>query len=169
MADRISADRLLPCLLDRLTDELPESATESADRRVISLRRYRQGVRRDLENLLNSCRHSDDEPLSEFPEVAASVLNFGIPDLCGQTVSGLNVSEMERKIREAILLFEPRIVRETLSVRAATEAGSSRHHKALCFEISGDLWALPAPDPLYYRTEVDLETGAFQIKDRSHG
>jgi type VI secretion system protein ImpF len=168
MAEPTPMDRLLPCLLDRLTDETPESRKESATRRVMSLQRYRAGVRRDLEDLLNTSCHTDDEPICQSEQVASSVLNFGIPDLCGQTVSGVSVTDIERRIRQAILNYEPRIVPGTLRVRVDSrpEAMSSN---AVTFEITGDLWAMPAPDPLYYRTEVDLETGRFAVKDRAHG
>lgn len=168
MPDPIPADRLLPCLLDRLTDHEPESRRESADRRAISLRRYREAVRRDLESLLNTSCHSDTEGLDRFEHAASSVVNFGIPDLCGRTLSGLGIPDVERRIRQAILRYEPRIMPNTLSVRVVTGTGSEAGNHVY-FEISGDLWALPAPDPLLYRTEVDLETGQFEIRDRSHG
>ncbi|NLF32526.1 MAG: type VI secretion system baseplate subunit TssE, partial [Planctomycetes bacterium] len=102
MPESSPTDRLLPCLLDRLTDRAPEATTESADRRTVSMRQYREGVRRDLENLLNARCRTGDDPVALFENVATSVLNFGIPDLTGQTLSGLNVLDLERKIRQAI-------------------------------------------------------------------
>jgi len=169
MPEAGATDRLLPCLLDRLTDPTPGAKTESADRRTISMRQYREGVRRDLEYLLNArCRTADD-PVGLFARVATSVLNFGVPDMTGQTLSGLNILDLERKIRQAIIEYEPRVLAEGLSVRLASsdEAAKGRHR--LTLEIVGQLWATPMPDPLYYRTDVDLETGQFEIKDRSHG
>ncbi len=168
MAEPMPMDRLLPCLLDRLTDENPESNKESADRRVMSLRRYRAGVRRDLQNLLNTSCHTEDEPICQYEQVATSVLNFGTPDFCGQTVSGVSVTDVQRRIRQAILNYESRIVPGSLRVRVDTRP-EAMESNAVTFEITGELWALPAPDPLYYRTEVDLETGRFEIRDRAHG
>jgi type VI secretion system protein ImpF len=171
MAEMISADRLLPCLLDRLTDEEPEAVRESSDRRVMTLRRYREAVRRDLESLLNTNCHLDSEDLNRFENVAKSVLNFGIPEMCGMTLSGLSTVDVERKIRQSVLRYEPRVLPDTLTVRVVTaETGPSHPHgNSVTLEIAGELWAIPAPDPLYYRTEVDLETGQIQIKDRSNG
>ena len=37
------------------------------------------------------------------------------------------------------------------------------------FEIRADLWAVPMPDVLFVRTEVDLETGLCQVTQRSNG
>ncbi|NQU75742.1 MAG: type VI secretion system baseplate subunit TssE [Planctomycetes bacterium] len=168
MPEPSRAERLLPCLLDRVTDEQPEAQREGSDRRVVSLRRYREGVRRDLESLLNASCHGESEEFSRFKQVADSVLNFGIPDLCGQTVSGLSMGDVQQQLRQAIIQYEPRIISSTLSVRVATVADRDSGH-CVSFEITGQLWAMPAPDPLYYTTEVDLETGQFQIKDRAHG
>lgn len=168
MAEPIPADRLLPCLLDRLTDEEPQSRRESSERRVMSLRKYREGVRRDLEFLLNTTRHSESESLGRFAEAVKSVVNFGIPDLCGRTLSGLSTFDVGRGIRQAIIQYEPRILPNTLSVNVVTSR-SSMGMNSVRFEISGELWAIPTPDPLFYRTEVDLETGQFEVKDRSHG
>ena len=168
MADA-AVNRLLPCLLDRLSDDQPEAAKESADRRTISMGLYRQGVRRDLENLLNaSCRPVGDE-FDQYENVRTSVLNFGVPDLSGQMLSGLGLGDLERRIRQAMIRYEPRIIARTLKVHVASSTTPNGGRHSLTMEITGELWASPMPDPLYYRTEVDLESGQFQIKDRTHG
>ena len=48
MAELTPSERLQPCLLDRLTDDHPEEVKESRDQRVVSMRRYREAVLRDL-------------------------------------------------------------------------------------------------------------------------
>jgi len=156
MGEPVTLDRLLPCLLDRLTDEEPDKRQEGRDRRVVSMRRYRQGVLGDLQSLLNAKNHSGDEELNEFPRSRVSVINFGIPDFSGVLASQDSLREMERGIYQAIVAFEPRVIASTLSVRGIerTEAGTSH-----AFEIRGTLWAQPMPEPLYIRTEIDLESG----------
>ena len=73
---------------------------------------------------------------------------------------------MERGLRQAILDFEPRILRHSLRVRAQlTEERMS--HNALTFEIEGDLWAQPLPLQLYLKTEIDLESGQVHIEESS--
>jgi len=168
MAELTPTERLQPCLLDRLTDEHPESRQESRDQRIISMRRYRRAVLRDLEWLLNTGAKSTTEDLKEFGEVASSVLNYGIPDLCGMTASGLRPEELEKQLLEAVRTFESRILPASLSIRVVAGFGRMDRN-AISFEITGDLWALPTPDPLYVRTEVDLETGQFEVKDRPDG
>ena len=54
-------EKIQPCLLDRLTAEKPESQKEGRNERIISVRRYREGVMRDLIWLLNGKSHTADE------------------------------------------------------------------------------------------------------------
>src|ERR1700722_20338983 len=67
MAELTHRERLQPSLLDRLTDESPESAAESRDRRVLSLQRLREVVRRDLSWLLNCVHMEASQDLSGLP------------------------------------------------------------------------------------------------------
>ena len=166
MAELTQQERLQPCLLDRLTDEAPEQKQESRDERVVSLRRLREAVLRDLGWLLNASNFGSLEDLSEYPHVAQSVLNFGMPALAGTLVSGVDIAEFERKIRQAILDFEPRILRDTVKVRLAV-AADQMSHNAMTFEIDGQLWAQPVPQRIYLKTEIDLELGEVKLSDYS--
>jgi len=164
MPELMAYERLLPCLLDRLTDEEPQADKESRDRRVISLRRYVDGVRRDLGWLLNSNAHNTWENIPAYPEAARSALNYGIPDLCGVTGSGVRLEDLERQLRAAILAFEPRLVRGALSVRVViADEEDPASGNMVSFEISGELWAQPASESFFVKTEVDLETGIWRL------
>ena len=59
-------------------------------------------------------------------EVARSVLNFGLPALAGQTASALDIVDLERLIRQAILDFEPRILPGTLEVEPIVSEDAAR-------------------------------------------
>jgi type VI secretion system protein ImpF len=168
MAELTPKELLQPCLLDRLTDDDPQTPRESRHDRVVSFKQYREAVLRDLKMLLNSrafpSRDSDDslrDPIYDFPLAAASVLNYGIPELCGRTTSGNDPIELEELIREAIQAFEPRIARNSLVVRRIAGSADSQVARSLAFEIVGDLWARPAPDHLLVTTEVDLDSGHY--------
>ena len=157
MADPID-DRIQPCFFDRLIDENPESQIDSRANRAISLKRYRDGVLRDIAWLLNANRKVDEENITEFGEAARSVLNYGIPDLCGRISASLKLDEVEREISAAIVEFEPRIIPNTLSVRAIVESKKSGPN-VIAFEIRGELWANPVSEQLYIKTQIDLDTG----------
>lgn len=168
MAELTTIDKLQPSLLDRLTDEEPESRVESRDKRVLSMRQLRQAVLRDLGWLLNSGNHPLSDEVYQFPLVAHSVVNYGMPDLTGVSASGLSAAQLEQMVKEAILAFEPRIVKESLvvRVRASDDAGvSATTGNRVGFEIAGEICPLPMPEALFVRTEVDLETGQYEVKE----
>ena len=160
MADPI-IEKIQPCLLDRLIDENPGSQKESQSERTVSVRRYREGVLRDLIWLLNAKAPLASEGLNDFSEAARSVVNFGSGDLCGLISSSMDLRNLERDITETIRRFEPRINPRTLVVTAV--AGTKRDSNGLAIEIRGELWAHPIPEQLYLRSEIDLETGEYTL------
>jgi type VI secretion system protein ImpF len=164
MAELTSSERLQPSLLDRLTDDAPDQAVESRDKRVLSVQRLREFVLRDLQWLLNCGNLEQTIDLEAYPLVRSSVLNYGVPDLSGATLSGANLADLERQLRDAIWNFEPRLLRHSLRVRAQASPDES-HHNALMFEIEGELWAQPLPVRLFMRTELDLDTGEVSVSD----
>jgi len=165
MAELTPKERLQPSLLDRLTDDDPERATESREARVLSPARLRECVRRDLAWLLNATHLQGLQSLEEYPLVAHSVLNFGIPDLAGRTASSLATAELEQMIRQAILDFEPRLDRNSVSVRLVMDKDKMSHN-ALSFDVEAELWAQPLPLHLFLRTAVDLESGKVEVTDQ---
>ncbi|MBZ0171480.1 MAG: type VI secretion system baseplate subunit TssE [Phycisphaerales bacterium] len=164
MAELTPTERLQPCLLDRLTDDEPDKSAESREKRVFSTRQMRSAVLRDLNWLLNTAQKMGPQEEAETPEVCTSVINFGVPDLCGVTSGGIDIVALERTITRAIRAYEPRIrpgtLRVTARVREAEMSGN-----ALTFEVRGDLWAQPIPEPMFIRTEIDLETGQYVMEE----
>lgn len=165
MPELTTRERLQPSLLDRLTDDEPGKKVESRDKRVLHLKQLRASVIRDLSWLLNTGDLRSCHDLDDWPELAHSVLNYGVADLTGLTASGVDITEVERRFRQSILDFEPRILPKTLRVRAIV-AEDRMNRNALTFEIEGELWADPAPLRLLLQTEVDLETGSVQVTDQ---
>ena len=98
MAELGQEERLQPSLLDRLRDDEPGKAQESRDKRILSMSKLRESLKRDLAWLLNTSNLSDVQDLSEYPLVETSVLNYGMPDLTGITASGVDVIVIERRI-----------------------------------------------------------------------
>src|SRR5689334_750690 len=141
MADLASRERLQPALLDRLTDEDPGSDSEPREGRVLSLRALRNGVLRDLAWLFNTTCLLTAADGPRMPYVGASVLNYGMPDLSGNSIASLNLPRLERAIRQAIWDFEPRLIRSTVSVRALQDERTE--HNKISFEIEADMWAQP--------------------------
>ncbi|MEO6925494.1 MAG: type VI secretion system baseplate subunit TssE [Rhodanobacter sp.] len=164
MAELTTTERLQPSLLDRLTDDEPGKLEESREKRVISATRLRDCVTRDMSWLLNCVSLDATVDLEDYPEVSRSVLNFGIPDLTGMALSGIDANVLERQVKDAILAFEPRLTANTL--RLTVNALSKRmDRQALVFKIESEMWAQPIPLNLYLKTEVDLETGSIKVSE----
>jgi type VI secretion system protein ImpF len=163
MPDLAPRERLQPSLLDRLTDHAPEQREEAWESRVLGEAQLRESIRRDLTWLLNTTHLAALQDLSLYPEVARSTLNYGIPDLAGQTLSGIDEGKLERLVREAILRYEPRLLGETLRLKAIAEAGKDGRNR-LVFAIEGEMWAEPVPRALFLRTEFDLEDGSARVE-----
>jgi type VI secretion system protein ImpF len=165
MAELTQKERLQPSLLDRLTDDEPDLAQESREKRVLSPARLRECVRRDLTWLLNTTNLASTEKLDEHPEVARSVMNYGTPDLSGHTASSLDVRTLERLLIRVIWDFEPRLLRSSVKLRLVVD-DKEMNHNAVCFDIEAELWAQPLPLRLFLRTEIDLENGGVEVTER---
>jgi type VI secretion system protein ImpF len=181
-----------PCLLDRLTDDEPSRKQESRRERVISYKKYREGVLRDLDWLLNTegfllpegldyLRGGDQQAsrlqcdLRDYPEAFNSVLNFGLKQFWGR--SERDKEFLEEAFCAAIHKFEPRLMPGTLKVELLNpgeQQGSRQNNERLdnnrvTLLITAELWANPLPEQLNLKTTVDLEDGQCLLGDAPHG
>ena len=157
-------DRLLPSLLDRLTDDDPAARTPESDRFTFDLAEYRAAVFRDIGWLLNSTSPARAEDLEGLELVSRSTLNYGMPALSGGIASGLDARTLERRIKDVIQRFEPRLISDTVKVQVEVEA-DAMDHRAVTFRIEGKLWAQPVPEQIYVRTKLDLESGHVTLTE----
>jgi type VI secretion system protein ImpF len=167
MTELTHRERLQPSLLDRLTDDEPDQKQESRNKRVLSPSRLRESVRRDLVWLFNASNIVSLEPdVAKLPYVKSSVINYGLPDFTGHTASSVDIPALERLLREAIWSFEPRLLKDSVRVRLEVDPEEMTHN-SMTFSIEGELWAQPLPLRLFFRTEIDLETGEVEISEQS--
>ena len=94
------------------------------------------------------------------------LLNYGLPEMTGRSATGFDVAAAERALRQAISTFEPRILPESLRVRAVVSRDEASHN-AVAFEIEGQLWARPVPVHLMLKTEINVESGDVTLIDES--
>lgn len=96
-------------LLDRLIDDAPEQAVEPVSSDAQTIERVKLGLRRDLEGLLNSKRPFSTW-LSQTPEIAGTIVDFGLPDLSTEDFGTPAVRErIRRMIAACIRVHEPRL------------------------------------------------------------
>lgn len=162
MAELSPMEKLQPCLLDRLTDDEPTKRQEHRSQRVMGAQKFRQAVIRDLTWLLNTYADAGKNGFDEFEQIPSSVLNFGVQNAAGMSAASLDGDDLRFQLTEALQRFEPRIIPGTISI-VITVDPDAMHHRAVRFEIRGDLWMQPIPESLFIRTELDLETGKCKL------
>ena len=163
MARDPTGSALQPSLLDRLIVSGSKDRPVSGTRRAISARRLRESVLRDLTWLLNTTNLSTRVELEPFPEVARSVLNFGMPAHTGSMRSAIEQDRVAQQIQTCIAAFEPRLSQ----VRVIPESGATGAGVfTLAFRIEAELWGDPVPQHLTLRTEIDVGTGDCALDDR---
>ena len=151
-------------VLDRLTDDDPKSPTVEAPlTRAESVRALKQGVRRDLEWLLNTRRNPDDPGVARV-ETENSVYNFGLPDFSAYSIAApKDQSRLMRALQGAIKTFEPRMANVRILPLEVTSTGL----RTLRIRIEALLLMDPAPELISFDTTLQLTTGDFHIKDNS--
>ena len=122
-------------------------------------------MRRDLSWLLNTVRLEDTISLDGAPEVATSVLNFGIPDFSTRTYASVNVQEAAGTMAKAIRTFEPRIESRSLSVKGEKSARDDVT-QTMVFHIDCNVGHTEDPLRAGFTTEIEVETGDARMKEK---
>jgi type VI secretion system lysozyme-like protein len=138
------------------------SSLEPAEQRVVSMRKLRESVLRDLGWLLSTASFDTGRSLAAWPEVERSVLNYGLPSVAGLGAVGQDPVAAARRLQRALEYFEPRLrqIRVTPDLESAPTDGH-----ALAFRIEAELWGQPTPQRLTLRTQIDVETADVVITD----
>ncbi len=180
MAGETARGRLNPTIFDKLVadnevsgmrgaelDNLEESSGGFAYFTVPRIERFNESalratVRRELAWLLNTTNLGAAIDLEPYPEIKTSVLNYGVPDLAGKSVSRRLILQRAREIRAAIQAFEPRFEESTLSVEISDKI---ERDNALTFVINGDVRSAVRAIPVKFRTDVESDTGSVTVRE----
>ena len=141
-------------LVDRLadTEQWPET-------RATSISMYRESMKRDLEWLLNT-RNPVIPELESYPATAASVLNYGLPDLhsfdgsAGREQNALTVA-----LEKCIRTFEPRIHQPRVYL-TRTDLLS----RSLRFHIEGQITYENMDEEVKFDTVLEMISGEYEVK-----
>jgi type VI secretion system protein ImpF len=141
-------------LVDRLVDrdDWPET-------RAASISMYRDSLKRDVEWLLNT-RQPVIPALDSYPATAASVLNFGLPDLHSFDGSaGKEHDVLTVALEKCIRTFEPRINRPRVYL-TRTDLLS----RSLRFHIEGQIVYENMDEEIKFDTVLELISGEYEVK-----
>lgn len=119
-------------------------------------------VRRELAWLLNTTNLGASVDLEPYPQIATSVLNYGVPDLAGQAVSDWAIEARARDIKGTIEAFEPRLDPRTLSVRVRA---AGERENAVTYVIEGEVHGAAGDADVRLLTDVEADTGFVTVRD----
>jgi type VI secretion system protein ImpF len=142
------------------------NVAEAGERKAVSTRQLREYVCRDLGSLLNCASLDAVVDLTAYPQVQASVLNFGMPSLAGRVARSTDPQQVAATIEAAIRRFEPRLSAVRVTPEMG-EAGSETH--VLAFRIEAQLWGQPVPQQLLLRTRVEVDSGSVHVAEAGVG
>jgi type VI secretion system protein ImpF len=148
-----------PSVLDRLIDTDRGSSADRPLTRAESVRRVMEGVRRDLELLLNS-RRIPTPTREGMPELNSSMYYYGLPDInsVGRDVAAAQ-NRLARQLEEAITAFEPRLT----DVKIAMVPTERSKFGELRFTVQAELLMDPTPERVTFDTLLDSGRGAVAV------
>ena len=145
-------------VLDRLLDDDPEIGREPPLAVHQAYRRLVQGVRRDLEYLLNTRLTWVSEELLEAAEASSSIATFGLQDFSHENLGDSDARlRLKRAIEKTIGRFEPRLTRVVVTPEAVQE-----HQRAVRFRIDAVLRVDPIREAVSFDTVMET-TGGTQV------
>ena len=148
-------------VLDRLIDDDPRNSSEAPPTRAQSVRMLRDGVRRDLEWLLNT-RQVAFPPPESLRELGRSAYVYGLPDFTSLNLATAAAeTKITRQLQAALKFFEPRLARVRL-VPLEPLAAKTRTFR---FRIEALLLMDPAPEHISFDTVLQLTTNQYEVQN----
>ena len=141
-------------LVDRLSEreQWPET-------RAASINMYRDSLKRDLEWLLNT-RQPVMPDMDLFPATAASIANFGLPDIHSFDGSaGKEQNALTLALEKCIRIFEPRIDQPRVYLTR-----SDTLTRSLKFYIEGKVSYENMDEEIKFDTVLELISGEYEVK-----
>ena len=159
MSKKNKGQLLRASILDRLIDERPDQKKENEKQRHQLMNEIRDGVRRDLEQLLNT-RFRSISPPQNCPELEKSLINYGLPDLnTFNFVNGASRQQFCSIVEKHIKSFEPRFK----SVHVSIPEHDALMGDCMNFRIEAILYADPAPEEIVFDSSLEPITNVVQI------
>lgn len=156
MARPLEDEPLRASVLDRLTGS--QSHGRFAGRQ--SLEQLIESVQRDLEALLNTRWRVAAWPPT-LDELECSLVNYGIPDFAGVSMSSPIERETFRDlVRKAIELHEPRFIQ----VRVELVENKEHTDRTMRFKIDALLRASPEPAEVVFDSRIDPTSHHIDIE-----
>ena len=154
---QLAGDQLLtPSVLVRLIVRAGDSPRSTGGQ---VLGDFRESVRRDLQDLLNTrpCCQSWPANLKELDD---SLVNYGLPDFTGPSLSApANQMAFRRHLQRVVEAFEPRL--KSVSVELMSKAGQL--NRTLSFHIKATLCIEPFEERISFDSTIEPVSASFAV------
>ena len=143
-------------LLDRLIDDSVDGGADAP-----SFTRLKEGLRRDLEDVLNT-RRRFLRPPKALAELDRSLLSYGISDFTNEELNSFTFrQDFADEVREVLRRLEPRITVHDVQLLDNTDALDRR----LRFRITGMAHLGDEHEELAFDSYVDPIEGAIVVRE----
>lgn len=123
----------------------------------------RAHLNEDLSNLMHTIRLAAVQDLDRHKYVAKSVLNFGMDDMANMSANHDNRGLLERRLRQALIDHEPRLIPETIQVKLRDQ--DHELSQKIAFDIDAELASNPVDVPLEFVAEIDVGGGNVKLSN----
>ena len=124
-------------------------------------RELRNCVQRDIAWIMNDINFAAAVDLEDYPDVATSVLNYGLPELTGRSLDRPSMLARASEIGAAMRAFEERLRPD--SIRVDFDEGLVQHENKLRFAINGEIRNAVEESWIELKTTVDLDDGHVEV------
>jgi type VI secretion system protein ImpF len=148
-----------PGLFDRLDadDDAPQGGFRTPSKKADE---WKESITRDLEALLNTRSALLPEALAGYPEVSASVVNYGLIDFAGMCMtSDTDQQRICTAVRLAIERHEPRLHKVTATLQPRKGAINR-----VDFVITAELKNAPVADPMQFNAVFQPSLQRYSIQ-----
>ncbi len=159
--NNLSKEALVVPFLDNFIDDNPEQKGYVVDESIQLLRQFKESIRRDLEQLLNTRYRCQSLP-SELKHSLNSTLNYGIPDLSSvNLIDPISRGNFCRQLEEIIRQYEPRFK----SVKVMADNTSSLQGEEFRFSVEALVNAEPAPILMVFDSTLEPISTHVQVEE----
>lgn len=148
-------------LWQRLTDEAPDVREDTQFSSELTLSQFKQDVVDNIALILNSRTHLSFPELKYDSQLQQSVLGFGLNDICGMSYNPKRLHQIEDRIRQQLIFFEPRLIPDSIKVELIKEDYGNGIY---ALTVSGKLNVYHYRDELMCVLSVDFETGEIELE-----
>ena len=156
---------ILPSLLDRLIDDDPKKTLEVVKPAITLLNEVKAGIRRDLENLLNT-RLFRQASIEKYDQLDNSILNYGLRDFSTLQFSS---EEHRERFKDEIISTIERYESRFHWVKVEIDQLGEDHDRTLYLKINALLNVEPDPIPLLFDSRIQALDRAVKLRELRHG